>query len=167
MKALRMFILLVLLVPSLVRAELELVDNAPRGIVHLRSADSGRTTDHFINARQIVRVELRTGQRRPDEVPRAKNDKASKQPKSESFVWVYTTETKLVSEDYEPGKAGSRSVFHAIACATDVEAKAVAARILTIMQEAEQGGADQPATAPESKPELEVKPQPESEDRPK
>ncbi len=166
MKSIRMFVLLACLVPSLVRAELELVDNAPGGIVHLRSTDNGRITDHFINASQIVRVELRTGQRRPDRVPRAKNNKASKKPKSKNFVWVYTTETKLVSEDYEQGKAGSRSVFHPIPCATDVEAKAVAERILTIIQEAEQGGAGQPATAPKSKSEGKEKPETESEGRP-
>jgi hypothetical protein len=130
-----------------------LVDGAPAGFVHIRmvynGSDDEEVTDFYIKASSITSV--------------AVTNLHSKETKTrEIYLTLATTELHRtnVSEPHSPKKYNLN--FENVG-----DAEKAALRIMAIAGQAEQGGAAQPATAPESKSEGEDKPQPESKPAPR
>jgi hypothetical protein len=120
--------------------------------VHLRAVyDEGEgAKDSFVSTRHIISVHVIT---------------SGSKDEQRSVVTICTT--RIRPSEVSPESAGSTSWFYELEFEDRPAAEAAAKKIMTMVAtQAEQGGADQPATAVESKPEGKEKIKPESKARP-
>jgi hypothetical protein len=149
MRTILLYVIAAVLAPSAFAVDYQLAHDSPDGFVHLRAIYDEGTKDSFVNVRHIISVHLITSRSQED---------------SKTVVNILTTRTRPAEVSSE--SAGSTNWIYELKFPDRPAAEAAAKKILTMVAgQAEQGGADQPATAPESKPEGDSKPQPESEGR--
>ena len=108
-----------LMAPLSLLAEIEFIDGAPAGIVHLRDTYKTGSKDHFINAKQIVSVDVEA------------------QSEGQPFARLTFFTTQIRAATYA-SQSVSESVSYSILFPTRKEAFAVAAKITAVIGNAEQ-----------------------------